>query len=906
MTHGTAALSHPPERTCPRVVLAPPERNRMAGRDDLLRDVGDAVGSGAVSFVALGGTVGSGRSTLLDAVDEALRQQEHRTVRVRFTEVDRRTPYRAVHRVLAKLVACQHGRARERVEHLLGLTARLAEHADDELTACRLATALSSALAALGPLVVLLDDAHWADDASAALVPDLARRLVGTRCTLVATYRVHKGQKSAVLDAARRSGHALVRIVRRFTARHTAQALTDLLGAAPDAALNAELHRLSAGCPAWLASLAESYRDRGAVCFVDRRAVLRPDPAPIALSHPPLPAEEGTRRKVLRCLAVYDGVGRDALPLAARALGLSEQDVVDVVDDLVAAGVLTDRTGRFAVPAMALAVRAATGPFERRRIASVAVHAWWSGEIRGDDDVLADLLAEAGSLAGAPRAHRELLDRATDPRFAADPRVLRWSAAAASLARTRRQRARALARHCAAGVRHGRMREALGSSRELLSAGVPPLPEPERDVLALHHLLALAACDGRAELARIADGGAAWLPSGGAGRDALRAVAWCLLDRWADAAPELRRLRTADLEPELALWCRRFDATASVLLGTSPGPRGPESRSLLLAVGDGAELPDRGLDTALPDRVPRADLLQLQWSSGRWEEAMSTARQDLCAGSTDPDPVVAAFARSTAIRLLTALGRLGSARELAEQAPRASLAHVVDHAHATALRLLGETDESERLLRSALRNATAQGVVLGTEVLWADLARLQAGRGEHEAAERSLLRTERAAHRVGTGSAELESLIARAAVLGDRSSAQAAVELARRRRSPFECAVTFLRLVPTGLVTDRLLAEAYDLLGELGALLWRARLRKCMQEHRVSVPGRTAARSENDRLLAVLVAEALSNRQIAAVFSTTEKSVEARLTRMFARTGYRSRVELAAALLRRDFPLDDD
>ena len=43
-----------------------------------------------------------------------------------------------------------------------------------------------------GSLVVLVDDAHWADDASAALVPDLARRLVGTRCTLVASYRVHR------------------------------------------------------------------------------------------------------------------------------------------------------------------------------------------------------------------------------------------------------------------------------------------------------------------------------------------------------------------------------------------------------------------------------------------------------------------------------------------------------------------------------------------------------------------------------------------------------------------------------------------------------------------------------------------------------------------------------------------
>lgn len=74
-------------------------------------------------------------------------------------------------------------------------------------------------------------------------------------------------------------------------------------------------------------------------------------------------------------------------------------------------------------------------------------------------------------------------------------------------------------------------------------------------------------------------------------------------------------------------------------------------------------------------------------------------------------------------------------------------------------------------------------------------------------------------------------------------------------------------------------------------------MRVAMREHDVPVPGRRTSTRENERLLAVLVAEGLTNRQLARVFATSEKSVEGRLSRMFARTGYRSRVELAAAML---------
>ena len=47
--------------------------------------------------------------------------------------------------------------------------------------------------------------------------------------------------------------------------------------------------------------------------------------------------------------------------------------------------------------------------------------------------------------------------------------------------------------------------------------------------------------------------------------------------------------------------------------------------------------------------------------------------------------------------------------------------------------------------------------------------------------------------------------------------------------------------------------------------------------------------------------DGLGNRQIATVLGTSEKSVEGRLSRLFARAGYRSRVELATAVLTGQF-----
>ncbi|MEV6232703.1 AAA family ATPase [Saccharopolyspora shandongensis] len=898
----------------------------LVGRDELVRDVLDVVADDSVPVMTLLGTAGAGSSALLDAV--SARVGSAMLVRLRLAEADQATDYCAAHRVLTAATSAARG---DHSAVAASVVAALAKNGVGKQPAQhQLAVATSMVLRRLAPLVVLVDDAHWADDGSVELLAASAEHLAGSACTIIAAMRRSPARdaRSKAFDGLLRRGLARSRSIRPFTARQSAAVLAEVVGAVPDTSLATALHDGSRGNPALLLAGAAACRRAGAIGFVDRHAVLRRGsrvpPADVDVV-PGLRTADGFRWRVTKCLAVYECLGADAVELTGRALGASEQRVLEVL-----AGLEADRTlrrtraggagrplWRFSFPAVRESVLAAVGPFERRLFASVAVKALWSGDIpQPDDGVLADFLADAGTFVDAERSVDELVRCAADD-SSDDPRVMRWLAAAAELAPTRRQRAAVLAEHCAACVRHGRMADAERSARTVFETGTvfgtgSPLLQPRQwRRLALHRVLALAACGEDAELRRVTDLSAHWLPPDRLHRELIRAIALCLLNRWAEAGPELRRYRArwGELDSQAAWWGRRFDFTAAVLCGAQPvtapveqrGGEVPPHHSLLLALaqGDPRREAHEPTDSA-GCRLHAVDRFQVQWRAGNWDRAMRIARSNI-SGEPGADLVGRLFMHHGAIQVLTAQGWLGRARNLVAEARCGRLEHVLDHAEATVLRLLGADDAAHDLLLSGLRRAEATGLVIGTETLLADLARHQARQGDHEQAEDSLRRLGRVAGRIGTDAARLELLVARASVLGDPSSAEAAISLARERSSPFETAIAFSRIAQTGLRPRELLLEAYCLLGPLGALLWRARLRRCMQDYDVSVPGRSETLRENEQLLAVLVTEGLSNRQLAAVFGTSEKSVAARLSRMFTRSGYRSRVELAAAMLTGDF-----
>jgi DNA-binding CsgD family transcriptional regulator len=131
-----------------------------------------------------------------------------------------------------------------------------------------------------------------------------------------------------------------------------------------------------------------------------------------------------------------------------------------------------------------------------------------------------------------------------------------------------------------------------------------------------------------------------------------------------------------------------------------------------------------------------------------------------------------------------------------------------------------------------------------------------------------------------------------------RTSLQAAIVEEEALPLPLERARTWLEL---GRVLRRsqrraaaheALEHARSLFDDLGAALWSQRA----QTELARIGGRTASPHEltpTESRIAHLVAEGMTNREVAAALFVTPKTVESTLTRIYRKLGVRSRTELA-------------
>jgi DNA-binding NarL/FixJ family response regulator len=103
------------------------------------------------------------------------------------------------------------------------------------------------------------------------------------------------------------------------------------------------------------------------------------------------------------------------------------------------------------------------------------------------------------------------------------------------------------------------------------------------------------------------------------------------------------------------------------------------------------------------------------------------------------------------------------------------------------------------------------------------------------------------------------------------------------------------------------LLRARGIAAEIGAEQLAARVRAAMEARDVRVPrGSTASGlTAVERGIVALVRQGRTNRQIAGALNLSEKTVENRLTRLFAKIGCRTRYELAATNLDEMFGASD-
>ncbi|MFI6099906.1 LuxR C-terminal-related transcriptional regulator [Lentzea sp. NPDC051213] len=747
---------------------------------------------------------------------------------------------------------------------------------------------------ALAPsAVLLLDDLDRADRETLCA---LARLPV----TAVGTYRTPVRPDHAALT------HVPREVVRLRPLRHAdaERVLTDLLQATPVPALLETLYRGSRGNPAVLRLALDGHRAGGSLRIVDRTAHLIPACSPAApVTHPVLQRLRWHHEPdwtVLKALAVLHPLGAAAEALVAEATGLPSDELRAAFDRLGPHLTRTGQTWRFRAPLLASCLRQGLGPWERQELSRLAVAALRNGTATCPDPAyLPERLMDAAGSIDAEYAGRELLEAGSRVLTLDHHHARRWLWAAAQRLTAPRQRAQALFLHVVVCGLHLDHTAALTSADLVLREHIDDLPITAVTEIQVIRLVGLAASGDRAALHEIAEHGS--LPGGPARAIVGQAVALCLTAQWEKAFHLLHNTRAtwSSADAATATFGELCGMQAGVLLGrladfhriaADPGLlplfHQPRNRIALQSAINQTLLALGETDCAQPSTVEKA-LVAVQ--EDRWDMVLVYGRLALTTRATVGQVLPHTVLCQKLATIHLARAQLARARAVIDQEAPYCLPHVMDLVEAD-LALLFDGREALSLLNRGLAAAEQQGLVFGTDELWLRLLVLRPDRAQEIAG-----RLDRIARTVGTGRAHRNHLLAQAIV--HRDAGEEVIRLVRHRGRPWEIAETLELLAVHGRGNVRLLREAYDLYGDLDALLPRARLRHLMRERDLSVPGRATTVAENELLLTTLVTEGLTNRELARVLGASEKSVESRLTRLFQRAGHRSRVELATAML---------
>ncbi len=181
---------------------------RLVGRDDViaaLQQLARGVASGDGSVALISGEAGIGKTRVLGNLRRELEAEGWRAVRAACYEEDRNTPFSAVADLLRALHMLDEPGWMEGLKPETGLISRVfprlgadlepqPEPPDQEPAQlrARLADALHGVLSACvkrGPLLVAIEDIHWADEGSLEVLLRLARRVEGLPVLLAFTLR---------------------------------------------------------------------------------------------------------------------------------------------------------------------------------------------------------------------------------------------------------------------------------------------------------------------------------------------------------------------------------------------------------------------------------------------------------------------------------------------------------------------------------------------------------------------------------------------------------------------------------------------------------------------------------------------------------------------------------------------
>lgn len=889
-------------------------------------------------LVLLTGAAGTGKTTLLARLSDRLLRRGSRVSATRCTAKGDLLPVRLSHDTdtLVRLPAPNQA---SNCWVPIGPVSGARDNPD---LARRAATVIAGQLPRDGrETVLIVDDAQWLDPDSLAVVHALVHTFAGGTARMVCATRTSlppaTANRMAALLRDLRAADLVdqVRLAPR-SHRDLAREVTGALAATPEPALTRRVRELSRGLPAAVRDSVEALRHNGSIQVVDRRAYLvRPHTPLVPPAHNQL--VDAVRDlgddcwAAAKAVAVLAPLGTAVPTLLSEVLRVEERDTLELLRRLRAAGIVhrghSGGSWRFVVPLVGAALFACLGPFERRQLSAAVVTAVWTrNAVCDDQDYLTDRIADAAGLVDSDRALGELLRRASAVREDRAEAAMRWLAAATGLARDHRQRALVLLLHTTTCFTLGDYDQCLAGAQRLLDDYPDQLsPDTAQEVQAMA-TAALGSVGDHNALRELVTRERRW--AGGLEQSIVtRALACGQLDRWQEASEVLRDNEshwrtgnpTSAMLGELTwtmaeLWTGSSDRFERSLAARHDWPLRATRRHLLdqieshvtalLVIGDPQRaeqlLDAEGLVAA---QLPLYYRSMIAAARGDAELAVDLARRSIAGAENRGYETRSAGMYASTVSVLVARGELGTAKQLldAARATPPTLAHLLDIVGAQLDRAFGDDDGATQRLRDCATGMAERGLRIGGDLLWSELADLALARGDRAEAEECLAELEQLNETMPTSRTTLLTLLARATVDKNHEAADECRQLARDRAQPLEQAIVLERLVRHGQCEPALLGEAYGLLGTLDAVLYRAWLRNLMREQGVPVPGRAETVAENERLLAMLAAGGLSNKQLAAALRTSDKSVEGRLSRLFTRTGYRSRIELSTAMLNGEY-----
>ena len=298
--------------------------------------------------------------------------------------------------------------------------------------------------------------------------------------------------------------------------------------------------------------------------------------------------------------------------------------------------------------------------------------------------------------------------------------------------------------------------------------------------------------------------------------------------------------------------------------------------------------------------------LMLAFEQGRWDESVARIPDlnwDLAHNQTR---ILEGCVQAVHCQILLERGELRAAREVASgfRWHIEAVRQLMDPVLGKLALAHGDVHSALTGLEAARCRVLDSGLHFGLDRILDTLIDACLADGDRASAVAHLVELDAQANRTGWTVSRLRADLARARVVFDVDAARAAKEAASVIGQPFEQARA--ALIAGQLNDDALsnLTAAYETFDQLGALRWRQLAAGELRTRHLAIPRPTVDRhdelSETESMLTHLVSQGLTNRQIANTLHYSIKTVEVYLTRLYAKTNCRTRLELARAVDRGD------